>query len=136
MGNGLRSIGTYAFSGCSPLTNIVLSADLETLADNWVKGTATAGNGHIWFRNLPTTLPANLWAGSTKQCFTVHLPWSQQEAWREWVASGPSGHTFTFNNTQKTLPDTLNSRGNWQSGVTQYVTWWKDVDNPTLVIVR
>ena len=24
----------------------------------------------------------------------------------------------------------------WQSGVTQNVTWWKDVDSPTLILVK
>ena len=133
---GLRKIGEYAFSGCSYLTNIVLSADLETLESRWVKNTATAGGGHIWFRNLPANLSSTLWIESTRQNLTIHLPWSQQDAWREWVASGPTGHTFTFNKATKTLPEHLNDVGTWLSGVTQNVTWWKDAEKPTLVLIK
>ena len=133
---GLRSIGQYAFSRCASLTNIVLSADLETLTTEWVYGMAAGGDGHIWFRNLPANLPAKLWTSTVKQTITIHLPWSQQEAWREWVASGPSGHTFTFNNATKTLPEHLNDVGTWLSGVTQNVTWWKDAEKPTLVLIK
>ena len=132
---GLKRIGQYAFSRCTSLTNIVLSADLEALTTEWVYGMAAGGDAHIWFRNLPANLPANLWASTTKQTITIHLPWSQQEAWREWVASGPSGHTFTFNKATKTLPDTLDATGTWQSSVTQNVTWWKDSERPTLLLI-
>lgn len=133
---GLRKIGEYAFSGCSYLTNIVLSADIESLGDRWVKGTAAAGGGHIWFRNLPANLPSNLWTESLRQKITIHLPWSMESEWREWVASGPSGHTFTFNKTTKTLPDTIDGVGTWQAGVTQNVTWWKDTSPYFIIIVR
>ena len=101
-----------------------------------MKNTATAGGGHIWFRNLPANLSSTLWMESTRQNLTIHLPWSQQEAWREWVASGPSGHTFTFNNATKTLPEHLNDVGTWLSSVTQNVTWWKDAEKPTLVLIK
>lgn len=97
---------------------------------------ASTGEAHVWFRNLPANLPGNLWANTTKQHITIHLPWSQQEAWREWVASGPSGHTFTFNKATRTLPEHLNDVGTWQAGVTQNVTWWKDAEKPTLVLIR
>ena len=133
---GIRSIGQYAFSRCASLTNIVLSADLETLTTEWVYGMAAGGDGHIWFRNLPANLPAKLWASTVKQTITIHLPWSQQDAWREWVASGPTGHTFTFNKATKTLPEHLNDVGTWLSGVTQNVTWWKDAEKPTLVLIK
>lgn len=133
---GLRGIGQYAFSRCTSLTNIVLSSDLETLTSEWVYGMAAGGDGHIWFRNLPANLPANLWASTTKQTITIHLPWSQRDAWREWVASGPSGHTFTFAGAAKTLPEHLNETGTWQSSVLQNVTWWKDSEPPTLVLIK
>lgn len=133
---GLRSIGEYAFSRCPNLTNVVLSADLESISANWLYNVASTGEAHVWFRNLPANLPGNLWANTTKQHITIHLPWSQQEAWREWVASGPSGHTFTFNKATRTLPEHLNDVGTWQAGVTQNVTWWKDAEKPTLVLIR
>ena len=133
---GLRSIGEYAFSRCPNLTNVVLSVDLESISANWLYNVASTGEAHVWFRNLPANLPGNLWANTTKQHITIHLPWSQQEAWREWVASGPSGHTFTFNKATKTLPEHLNDVGTWLSGVTQNVTWWKDAEKPTLVLIK
>lgn len=117
-------------------TNVVLSVDLEFIADSWVSNVASTGEAHIWFRNLPTNLSANLWANTTKQHITIHLPWSQRDVWREWVASGPSGHTFTFNKATKTLPDTIDGVGTWQSSVTQNVTWWKDLDAPTVLVVK
>ena len=133
---GLRTIGEYAFSGCSLLTNVVLSSELESISGNWVKETAAAGGGHVWFRNLPATLSSSLWTGTTKQKLTIHLPWSQETAWREWVATGPSGHTFTFDGATKRLPEHRNDVGTWQAGVTQNVTWWKDRDASTLVLVK
>ena len=133
---GLRTIGEYAFSGCSLLTNVVLSSELESISGNWVKETAAAGGGHVWFRNLPATLSSSLWTGTTKQKLTIHLPWSQETAWREWVATGPSGHTFTFDGATKTLPEHRNDVGTWQAGVTQNVTWWKDRDPYFIIVVR
>ena len=133
---GLRSIGQYAFSRCSNLTNVVLSADLESIASDWLYNVASTGSAHVWFRNLPGNLPGNLWANTTKQHITIHLPWSQQDAWREWVASGPSGHTFKFNNQTKALPDTIDGVGTWLSSVTQNVTWWKDRDPYFIIVVR
>ena len=133
---GLRSIGEYAFSRCPNLTNVVLSADLESIASDWLYNVASTGSAHVWFRNLPASLPSGLWANTKSLNITIHLPWSQQEAWREWVASGPSGHEFTFNKATKKLPEHLNDVGTWKSGFTQNVTWWKDVDAPTLVLVR
>lgn len=133
---GIRSIGQYAFSRCSNLTNIVLSADLESITGDWLYNVASTGEAHIWFRNLPSNLSKTIWSNTTKQHITIHLPWSQQDAWREWVASGPSGHTFTFNNTTKTLPEKIDDTGTWQSGVTQDVTWYKDSEKPTMVLIK
>ena len=134
---GLTSIGQYAFWGNVNLTNIVLSAEVETIALEWLSASGTAGvPQHVWFRNLPSSLAAKLWTGTIKQNITIHLPWSQQAAWREWVASEPSGHTFTFNKTTKTLPDTIDGVGTWQAGVTQNVTWWKDSSPYFIIIVR
>ena len=134
---GLTSIGQYAFWGNVNLTNIVLSVETDSIALEWLSSSGTAGvPQHVWFRNLPSSLAAKLWTGTIKQNITIHLPWSQQEAWREWVASGPSGHTFTFDGATKTLPENLNDVGTWQSGVVQNVTWWKDLDMPTLVLIK
>ncbi len=134
---GLKSIGLYAFYNDTKITNVVLSATMESLSSEWFAYTGTEGvEQHVWFRNLPATLPSDLWKGTKKQNVTVHLPWSKQKEWRAWVASGPSGHTFAFEGETKTLPEHRNEVGTWQSGVLQYVTWWKDVDAPTLVLFK
>jgi len=134
---GLKSIGQYAFFGTVNLTNVVLSADLESIVSGWLDSSGTTGvKQHVWFRNLPATIPSSLWSGTKKQNITIHLPWSQRDAWRAWVASGPSGHTFTFDGATKTLPDTIKGVGTWSSGVLQDVTWWKDLDAPTLIVVK
>lgn len=133
---GLRSIGEYAFSGCTFLTNIVLSSDLESLTGSWVKGTTAAGGVHVWFRNLPASLPSNVWGETKTQNITAHLPLSKEAEWREWVASAPAGHTFTFNMQTETLPEHPNDVGTWKAGYTQNVTWYKDSDAPTLVLIK
>lgn len=134
---GLKSIGQFAFYGNPNLTNVVLSAEIETIAMEWLSASGTSGvEQHVWFRNLPTGLSSDLWKGTKKQNIMVHLPWSRRDAWREWVASGPAGHTFTFNKATKTLPEKIDEVGTWLSTVTQNVTWWKDVDAPTVVVVR
>ena len=134
---GLTTIGQYAFWGNVNLTNVVLSAELETIKLEWLSSSGTEGvEQHVWFRNLPGAMDGSLWKGTKKQNITIHLPWSQRDAWRAWVASGPSGHTFTFNKATKTLPEKIDDVGTWQSDVTQNVTWWKDVDAPTVIVVR
>lgn len=134
---GLKSIGQYAFYQNYNLTNIVLSSDLESLTAGWIDSSGTTGvEQHIWFRNLPATLPSSLWSNTKTQNIMIHLPWSQQDAWREWVASGPSGHVFTFGGETKTLPRHLDDVGTWSSSVLQNVTWWKDVDPHFMIIVR
>ena len=134
---GLKTIGQYVFYNNAAITNIVLSTDLEGIAAEWLANTGASGVAqHVWFRNLPASLPSGLWANTKSLNITIHLPWSQEKAWREWVATGPSGHTFTFDGAAKTLPENLNDVGTWQSGFTQNVTWWKDVDAPTLVLIK
>jgi hypothetical protein len=134
---GLKSIGQYAFFQNPNLTNVVLSATMESITANWMEGSGTTGvEQHVWFRNLPASLPSGLWASTKTQNITAHLPWSQRDAWREWVASSPSGHTFTFNGATKTLPEHRNDVGTWKAGVVQNVTWWKDLDMPTLVLLK
>ncbi len=134
---GLKSIGQYAFSYNTAITNIVLSTDLEALAQEWLYKTGTSGvEQHVWFRNLPVTLPGNLWGSTTAQNIMIHLPLSKEKEWREWVASSPDGHTFTFNNQTAVLPEKPNDIGTWKSGYTQNVTWWKDLDAPTMVLIK
>ena len=134
---GLKSIGQYVFWGNTSITNVVLSSDLESLSSQWFGGTGVEGvEQHIWFRNLPATIPSGLWGDTRSRNITIHLPLSKEKEWREWVASAPSGHTFTFDNKTATLPEHPNDVGTWLSSYTQYVTWWKDRDASTLVLVK
>ncbi len=134
---GLKSIGQYAFYQNYNLTNVVLSATMESITGQWLDSSGRTGIGqHVWFRNLPASLPSDLWSGTKVKNITIHLPLSQAKAWRDWVASAPSGHTFSFNGVPGTLPEHLNDVGTWTAGKEQYVTWWKDVDAPTLLELR
>ena len=134
---GLKSIGQYVFWGNTSITNVVLSSDLESLSSQWFGGTGVEGvEQHIWFRNLPATIPSGLWGDTRSRNITIHLPLSKEKEWREWVASAPSGHTFTFDNKTATLPEHPEDVGTWLSSYTQYVTWWKDRDASTLVLVK
>lgn len=134
---GLKSIGQYAFYQNYSLTNVVLSADMDSITGEWLSESGKSGiPQHVWFRNLPATLPSSLWKGTKDHNITIHLPWSQRDAWREWVASGPADHVFTFGDKTKTLPARRNDVGTWKAGVTQNVTWWKDVDQHFTITVR
>ena len=121
---GLKSIGQYAFYQNYNLTNVVLSVTMESITGQWLEGSGRSGvPQHVWFRNLPASLPSSLWSGTTALNITVHLPWSKQKEWREWVMSAPSGHTFKFNGVSGTLPEHRNDIGTWTAGKEQYVTW-------------
>ena len=134
---GLKSIGQFAFYQNYNLTNVVLSATMESITGQWLDSSGRTGvDQHVWFRNLPASLPSDLWAGTKVKNITIHLPWSQEKAWRAWVASAPSGHTFSFNGVSGTLPEHRNDIGTWTAGKEQYVTWWKDVDAPTLTVIK
>ena len=134
---GLKSIGQYAFYQNYSLTNVVLSADMDSITGEWLSESGKSGiPQHVWFRNLPATLPSSLWKGTKDHNITIHLPWSQRDAWREWVASGPADHVFTFGDKTKTLPARRNDVGTWKAGVTQNVTWWKDSDLHFTITVR
>ena len=52
------------------------------------------------------------------------------------AASAPSGHTFAFGGATGILPEHRNDFGTWTANVMQNVTWWKDEDAPTVVVLR
>ena len=134
---GLKSIGQYAFFQNYNLTNVILSATMESITGQWLEESGRSGvPQHIWFRNLPASLPSSLWAGTTKQRITVHLPWSKQNEWREWVASGPTDHVFTFDGQTGRLPERMRDVGTWLAGKEQYVTWWNDSDPRLVITIR
>ena len=134
---GLKRIGESVFFQYYNLTNIVLSTDLESLGATWLHSSGTINvEQHVWFRNLPASLPSSLWGNTKKHNITIHLPWSKEKEWREWVASAPSGHTFKFNGASGTLPEHRNDTGTWSADVEQYVTWWKDLEAPTVLMIK
>ena len=137
-GKDIVRFGTHPLYGCTALTNIVLSASIATYDSALMDGCKGGSlERHVWFLGPPpAAFPSQFFNNTDKQFVTLHLPWSQRDAWREWVASGPSGHEFTFNKAMKTLPEHLNDVGTWKAGVTQNVTWWKDVDPHFTITVR
>lgn len=137
-GKDIVRFGVHPVLGCTALTNIVLSASIATY-DSALMDSCKGGSleRHVWFLGPPpAAFPNQFFNNTDKQFVTLHLPWSQRDAWRAWVASGPSGHTFTFNKATKTLPEKIDDVGTWLSSVTQNVTWWKDVDPHFMIIVR
>ncbi len=136
-GKDVVRMGTSSLFGNTALTNIVLSGSIATYA-NALMSDCKGGDleRHVWFRGPPpSAFPNSFLNGTDRLYVTLHLPWSQQEAWREYAATA-SNATFTFNKATKTLPDTIDGVGTWLSGVTQNVTWYKDSVPPTLILVK
>lgn len=136
-GKDIVRFGAHPLYGCTALTNIVLSGSIATYANALMsdcKGSSL--ERHVWFLGPPpAAFPNQFFTNTDRLYVTLHLPWSQQEAWREYAATA-SNATFTFNNVTKTLPEKIDDVGTWLSGVTQNVTWWKDVDPHFMIIVR
>ncbi|MBO6121259.1 MAG: leucine-rich repeat domain-containing protein [Kiritimatiellae bacterium] len=136
-GKDIVRFETHPLFSCTALTNIILSSSIATygsaLMDSCKGGSLER---HVWFLGPPPAAFPNQFFSNTDRLYvTLHLPWSQQEAWREYAATA-SNATFTFNKATKTLPEHLDDVGTWQSGVTQNVTWWKDRDPHFTIKVR
>ena len=119
------------------MTNIILSSSIATygsaLMDSCKGGSLER---HVWFLGPPpAAFPNQFFTNTDRLYVTLHLPWSQQEAWREYAAT-VSNATFTFNNVTKTLPEKIDDVGTWLSGVTQNVTGWKDSDSRLAITIR
>ena len=136
-GKDVVRMGSSSLFGNTELTNIVLSSSIATYA-NALMDSCKGGSleRHVWFRGPPpAAFPNQFLNGTDRLLVTVHLPWSQQDAWREYAATA-SNATFTFNKTTKTLPECIDDVGTWLSGVTQYVTWYKDEIQPTVLLIK
>ena len=136
-GKDIVRFGAHPLYNCTALTNIVLSGSIATYANNLMadcKGGSL--ERHVWFLGPPPASFPNQFLNNTDRLYvTLHLPWSQQEAWRAYAATA-SNATFTFNKATGTLPEKIDGVGTWQAGVTQNVTWWKDSSPYFIIIVR
>jgi hypothetical protein len=137
LGKDIVRFGAHPLYGCTALTNIVLSGSITNYA-NALMSDCKGGSleRHVWFRGPPPpAFPGSFLNATDRLLVTLHLPWSQQEAWREYAATA-SNATFTFNKATKTLPECIDDVGTWLSGVTQYVTWYKDEIQPTMILIK
>ena len=136
-GKDIVRFGAHPLYGCTALTNIVLSGSIATYANALMsdcKGSSL--ERHVWFLGPPpAAFPNQFFTNTDRLYVTLHLPWSQRDAWREYAATA-SNATFTFNNVTKTLPEKIDDVGTWLSGVTQNVTWWKDSNPYFTIIIR
>ena len=136
-GRDVVRIGTSSLYGCTALTNIVLSGSITNYANSLMSDCKGGSlERHVWFLGPPPASFPNQFLNGTDRLFvTLHLPWSQQEAWRAYAATA-SNATFTFNKATKTLPEKIDDVGTWLSGVTQNVTWYKDEIPPTILLLK
>ena len=136
-GKDIVRFGAHPLFNCTALTNIILSSSIATygsaLMDSCKGGSLER---HVWFLGPPpAAFPNQFFTNTDRLYVTLHLPWSQQEAWREYAATA-SNATFTFKNVTKTLPEKIDDVGTWLSGVTQNVTWWNDSERRFTITVR
>ena len=132
MGNLVRSLelpdtvtaitGNMFNEGTVRLTNVVLSASLQTVCDSPFSGwanKATRGTTAIYWRNCPATIGAKLFGGSPEgNSITNYLPTKYRAEWKAYAESvGPN---------VLTLPADDNSTvGFWTSERKMAVVWYK-----------
>jgi len=127
--DSVQRIGTYIFhEKKNMLTNLVLSASLDTLASipfcQW-ESKSKRGVTHMYFRNCPATIGGNLFDYVDADSVICYLPRNRGyiEKWKTFVEDNPSAGL--------TLPSDDNSTpGTWKSGggnATQCakVLWYK-----------
>ena len=113
--DSVQRIGTDIFNEASNmLTNLVLSASLDTLAtkpfSSWEKE-SKRGVTHMYFRNCPTTIVGTLFDSVDPDSIICYLPKNRgyMKAWKAFVVANPdSGLTLP--------PDDNSSQGTWKSG--------------------
>ena len=134
---GLKTIGEAVFYGCTEVTNIVLSATMESLKHPLLAGTQNSPTVcHIYFRNFPNGgITGSLFNQTKSKNHTIYLPWDYQDEWRNFAATN-SSNIFIFNGQKGVLPEKKNDIGTWQSGMTQNVTWWQEFPPPSTIILR
>lgn len=113
--DSVQRIGSDIFNEASNmLTNLVLSASLDTLAtkpfSSWEKE-SKRGVTHMYFRNCPATIGGSLFDSVDPDSVICYLPKNRgyREAWKSFVEANPDAGL--------TLPsDDNSSPGTWKSG--------------------
>lgn len=134
---GLKTLGQYVFYGCLDLTNIVLSATMESLDYGILEGTSGSSlNRYVYLRNFPEGgVTSSLFSSMKTGCTTIYLPWEYREEWRNFAATN-TAHTFTFNGQTGVLPTYKTELGTWKASTTQNVGWWEESKQPSTIILR
>lgn len=113
--------GTLSWTDSSGFENIVNEVSFSDGLISFYPGKNT-GNANL--KNLDLSVPVYAEDGTTRYAFSPMALGDENLGGR--IVSGAT----------KTLPEHLTDIGTWQSNVTQYVTWWKDSEPPTLVLVK
>lgn len=129
IGLGIKSMGNNCLARSPNLTNVVLSACLETTAGgDWFDYSYV--NCDVYWKSFPSKgMTKNPMGGHLhSNTITNHLAWHDREIWRDFASTNTM---FTF-----TVPEDFSSYGKWGSQVT---VWWRDPDRapePMFLIIR
>jgi hypothetical protein len=113
--------GTISWTDSSGFENIMKGA---VLSDGLITFATGSNTGNANLKNLDLSVPVYAEDGTTRYAFSPMALGDENLGGR--IVSGAT----------KTLLEHLTDIGTWQSNVTQYVTWWKDSEPPTLVLVK
>ena len=128
IGLGIKSMGNNCLARSSNLTNVVLSASLETTAGgDWFDYSYV--NCDVYWKSFPSKgMTKNPMGGHVySNTITNHLAWHQRDIWRDFAA------TNTL--VKMTVPEKFDGYGVWGSQVT---VWWRDPDHiqPSVIIIQ
>ena len=128
IGLGIKSMGNNCLARSSNLTNVVLSACLETTAGgDWFDYSYV--NCDVYWKSFPSKgMTKNPMGGHVySNTITNHLAWHQRDIWRDFAA------TNTL--VKMTVPEKFDGYGVWGSQVT---VWWVDPDHiqPSVIIIQ
>lgn len=128
IGLGIKSMGNNCLARSSNLTNVVLSACLETTAGgDWFDYSYV--NCDVYWKSFPSKgMTKNPMGGHVySNTITNHLAWHQRDIWRDFAA------TNTL--VKMTVPEKFDGYGVWGSQVT---VWWVDPDyiQPSVIIIK
>lgn len=128
IGLGIKSMGNNCLARSPNLTNVVLSACLETTAGgDWFDYSYV--NCDVYWKSFPSKgMTKNPMGGHVNSnTITNHLAWHQRDIWRDFAA------TNTL--VKMTVPEKFDGYGVWGSQVT---VWWRDPDHiqPSVIIIK
>lgn len=128
IGLGIKSMGNNCLARSPNLTNVVLSACLETTAGgDWFDYSYV--NCDVYWKSFPSKgMTKNPMGGHVNSnTITNHLAWHQRDIWRDFAA------TNTL--VKMTVPEKFDGYGVWGSQVT---VWWVDPDHiqPSVIIIQ